>query len=405
MTEQINFPFKRTTLVPPEQYGEFRRSNPVPKVKLPTGQEAYLLTRYDDVRSFLLHPNVSARRDSPHFPALSEAQAVPRKRSILNMDPPDHARYRKLIAKYFTVPAMERFRPTMRSVVQKHYDSMLSKEGEKDFVRDFALAVPSELICLLLGIPYDEYHEFFEERTAITTTHGADVATVEQAEEELRDYVAGLVKQRQEEPGDDLISYLVTAAAEHGLPVEDMAPLVHLVLIGGHETSANVLSLSRIVIFNDPERVAALRDDPSLIPSAVEELLRYTSVSQYMAQRHTVGDVEVNGTVIPKDSGVVALVASANFDDTVFPEPEEFQVDRNPRHHVTFGFGAHQCLGQHFARFELEEAFDVMLNHPQAIDTLVDHPDFKYDSFVFGLQSLPVQLEGNDATGGCPVAH
>lgn len=401
MTEPLQFPIKRHTLVPPREYDGLRRANPVPKVQLPTGQQAYLVTRYDDVRKFLLDPNVSARRDSPHFPALSHAQAVPRKRSILNMDAPDHARYRKLIAKYFTVAAMERFRPTMREIVLKHYDAMLTKEGPKDFVQDFALAVPSELICLLLGIPYDEYHEFFEVRTAITTSHGADAETVAQAEEELRDYVGGLVQQRIAAPGDDLISFLIKAAGDHGIPADHLVPLFHLVLIGGHETSANVLSLSRIVVFNDADRVARLRANPELVPSAVEELLRFSSVSQYMAQRITTGDVTVGDTVIPKDSGVVALVASANFDESVFPDAEEYQMERNPRHHVTFGFGAHQCLGQHFARFELEEAFDVMLNHETPIDTLTDHPDFKYDSFVFGLESLPVET----GRTGCPVAH
>lgn len=155
MSELMEFPLKRSTLVPPPEYDDLRKENPVPKVVLPTGQEAYLITRYEDVRKFLLDPNVSAQRDSPHYPALSHAQAVPRKRSILNMDPPNHAKYRKLIAKYFTLGAMEKFRPTMREIVVKHYEAMLAKEGPKDFVQDFALAVPSELICLLLGIPYE----------------------------------------------------------------------------------------------------------------------------------------------------------------------------------------------------------------------------------------------------------
>ena len=115
-----------------------------------------------------------------------------------------------------------------------------------------------------------------------------------------------------------------------------------------------------VLAFDRQGGVRLTRTEPDLMPSAVEELLRYTSVSQYMAQRVTTGEVVVGDTVIPKDSGVVALVASANFDESVFPEAEEYQMDRNPRHHVTFGFGAHQCLGQHFARFEMEEAFDVM---------------------------------------------
>ncbi|MEQ3549736.1 cytochrome P450 [Pseudonocardia nematodicida] len=390
----MEFPFFRgNSLLPPAEYAVLRDANPVTRVRLRSGQEAYLVNRYDDLRKLLSDDRVSVDRRNSGFPVLSESHGVLRQRSLLHMDPPQHATIRRLLAGHFTVSRVAKLRPQMEAVITRRYQEMLAKDGDAEFVRDFALAVPSELICLSLGIPYDERHDFFEERTAITTSHSVAGEAVTSAEDELRDYVESVVRSRVGSTGDDVISKLVVAAGTAGVELDEVVSLVHLMLIAGHETSTNALALSQLLIFDHDELVAELSADPGLIPGAIEELLRYTSIVQYQVLRVAVDEIELGGTVIPEGSPLIAAVQSANHDPHQFADAGRFDIRRqNASSHVAFGYGIHQCLGQQFARGELRVAFEVMLNMPNRVRSVrPDEVVFKLDSFVFGPRELPVR--------------
>jgi len=208
----------------------------------------------------------------------------------------------------------------------------------------------------------------------------------------MQEYLSGLVSAKETAPTDDLLGRQIVKKREEGdYDHDDLVTMAFLLLVAGHETTANMISLGTVAFLENPETLAAVKADPGKTLGAVEELLRYTTIAEPLA-RVAIEDAEIAGVTVRAGEGVLALGSAANFDDAAFPGPEQFDIDRGGRHHIAFGFGAHQCLGQNLARMELQIAFDTLFRR---IPTLrlaapVDQLPFKHDSGVFGLYCLPV---------------
>jgi cytochrome P450 len=391
----LNFPMQRTCPVaPPPEYQKLREESPISRVLLPTGRHAWLLTRHEDVRSVLLDPRFSSDRNHPDFPRLIEL--MPNRRmfspSLISMDPPEHGPARRAVVGDFTVRRTRALQPRIQEIVDENLDAMLAGPRPADLVQALSLPVPSLVICELLGVPYAD-HEFFQARSKLLITRSTSPETRQNAVEELQRYLDELVTSKENEPSDDLIGRQVLKQRENGTVDHDgLVALSFLLLIAGHETTANMISLGTIALLQNPEQLALITADPGKTPEAVEELLRYFSIADTATGRVATVDAEVAGVQIKAGEGVYALSYAANSDPAVFPNPGDLDLERGARHHVAFGFGPHQCLGQNLARAELQIVFDTLFRRIPTLQLAapVEELRFKDDAVVYGVQELPV---------------
>ncbi|WP_399141832.1 cytochrome P450 [Streptomyces sp. NBUA17] len=390
-----DFPIRRgCPFAAPEEYATLRTEDPVARVTLPTKREAWAVSRYDDVRELLSDPRVSADIRRPNFPALGEGEqeAGARFRPFIRTDAPEHTRYRRMLLPVFTVRRVRAMRPAVQARVDEILDGMLAAGGPTDFVSAYANAVSTSVICELLGIPRKNL-EFFRD---VTRVSGSRTSTAEQVSEALGGLfglLAELIAERREEPRDDLISKLVT---DHLLPghvtTDQLLSTLGITINAGRETTTSMIALSTLLLLDRPELTAELRRDASLMPAAVDELLRVLSVADSIPLRVAAEDIELSGRTVPADDGVIALLAGANHDPEQFDDPEEVDFHRTDNHHVAFGYGVHQCVGQHLARLELEVALETLLRRVPTLRLAGDRDQvaFKHDSATFGLEELLV---------------
>jgi cytochrome P450 len=389
-----SFPMPRNCpFDPPRRYRELREQAPVSRVTLPSGRAAWLLTRHEDVRTVLTDPRFSSDRAHPNFPMLIAGRLVTNVTpSMVGMDPPEHARARGEVVGEFTVKRMRALRPRLQEIVDERIDALLAGPRPADLVRALSLPVPSLVICELLGVPYAD-HDFFQLRSSRLLSHSVTAEQRQSALDELRSYLDELITVKERDPGEDLLGRQIRRQRENG--AGDHAALVGLallLLIAGHETTANMISLGTVALLENPEQLAAIRDDPERTPGAVEELLRYFSIADIAVARTAKADAEIGGVRIPSGDGVLALVNAANHDPAAFDDPDSLDVGRATRHHVAFGFGVHQCLGQHLARAELQVVFDTLFRRVPGLRlaATVDELRFKHDGTAYGLYELPV---------------
>jgi cytochrome P450 len=388
------FPMRRTCpFEPPAEYEILREEQPVAKVALPTGQTAWLVSRYEDVRTVLAEPRVSPNRALPGFPMTARIPPETLRRlnmSLLGMDPPQHTELRHKVINEFTLRRMRALRPRIQRHVDDHIDAMLEHGGPLDLVRALSLPVPSLTICELLGVPEGD-QEFFQTRTALMVDREAHLADRVEANTEIMRYFDELVTAKAREPGDDLLGRVLR---RHGdsLAHETLVGLARLVVIAGHETTANMISLSVVGLLDNPDQLAALLANPKLAPRAVEELLRYFSVSDVVTTRVALDDFEVGGVRIRKGDGLIAPSAAANWDGSVFADPAVLDISRDTHRHVAFGYGIHQCLGQNLARVELEVVLGTLFRRIPGLRLTVGVNDlrFKHDAEAYGVFELPV---------------
>ncbi|MBZ6173180.1 cytochrome P450 [Streptomyces olivaceus] len=390
-----DFPIRRgCPFAAPEEYATLRTEDPVARVTLPTKREAWAVSRYDDVRELLSDPRVSADIRRPNFPALGEGEqeAGARFRPFIRTDAPEHTRYRRMLLPVFTVRRVRAMRPAVQARVDEILDGVLAAGGPTDFVSAYANAVSTSVICELLGIPRENL-EFFRD---VTRVSGSRTSTAEQVAEALGGLfglLAELIAERREEPRDDLISKLVT---DHLLPghvtTDQLLSTLGITINAGRETTTSMIALSTLLLLDRPELTAELRRDASLMSAAVDELLRVLSVADSIPLRVAAEDIELSGRTVPADDGVIALLAGANHDPEQFDDPEKVDFHRTDNHHVAFGYGVHQCVGQHLARLELEVALETLLRRVPTLRLAGDRDQvaFKHDSATFGLEELMV---------------
>jgi cytochrome P450 len=393
--ELPRLPFRRVDpLQPPPQYAQARATQPILPVSLWNGRRAWLLTRYDDMRRVVTDPRFSGEFANPDFPTVTEARVVVDKqeRAFVGMDNPRHDQYRRMFTKEFSTRRMIALRPKMAAIANRLIDSLIAKLQPADLVATIAVPFPSLVMCDLVGSPYED-HPFIIECAA--GRHGL-LQTPEQAAQkarELADYFMRLILRKEKEPGDDLVSRVIEEHVRSGnLSREDFAEIGAMILRAGHDTTTNMIGLGTLILLHHPEQAAVVRDEPDLVPGAVEELLRYISPVQFSPRRVALEDVAVGDVVIRKGDGVFALNPAANRDPAVFVQPDQFDVRRDASHHVAFGYGIHQCLGQILARMELQVVFPLLLKRLPNLSVAANAGEirFKDDMQIYGVHNLPV---------------
>jgi cytochrome P450 len=309
------------------------------------------------------------------------------------MDDPEHARLRRMVTAAFSIRQVEALRPAIQKIVDGLIDTMLAGPKPVDLVQGFALPVPSLVICELLGVPYAD-HDFFQANSKILIKRTSTVEQARVATQQLLDYLDQQIGVKLAHPADDLLSTLAERVRAGEFSRREAAGMGMLLLTAGHETTANMIALGTLALLQNPDQLARLRksDDPKTVASAVEELLRYLSIVHSGRRRVALEDIEVGGVTIRAGEGVVLSNDVANRDPDAFPDPDQLDIDRNPRHHVAFGFGVHQCLGQPLARVELQVVYSTLYRRIPTLKLAVDLDEipFKHDGNVYGVYALPV---------------
>ncbi|TVZ79666.1 cytochrome P450 monooxygenase [Streptomyces sp. BK340] len=371
---------------PPPRYEDYRRHPGLVLTHLPNGNKVWLVTRHEEVRAVLTNKKISSNPSHEGFPHISDTIGVPRPEQIpgwfVGLDSPEHDRFRKALIPEFTVRRVRTMRPAIEQTVDKRIDALLAAGNSADLVADFALPIPSLVISSLLGVPPVD-RDFFESRTrtlvAIRTSTEQQRDT---AAKELLRYINRLIAIKQDWPGDDLVSRLLATGS---ISAQELTGVLMLLLIAGHETTANNIALGVVTLLLHPEWIGDER--------AVEETLRFHSVADLVSLRVALGDVEIAGQLIRAGEGIIPLVAAANHDPEAFGCPHAFDPARTERHHVAFGYGVHQCLGQNLVRTEMEIAYRRLFERIPSLELAVPVAELplKYDGVLCGLHALPVR--------------
>lgn len=382
---------------PPAAHQRLRERAPINRVRLASGGEAWWVSGYEEARAVLVDGRFSSDKRKDGFPLYTlDAATLRQLRSqpplLLGMDGAEHAEARRAVIGEFTVKRLAALRPRIQDIVDRFIDDMLATDQRPvDLVRALSLPVPSLVICELLGVPYAD-HDFFQSRTTMMVQR-TSLEDRRRAFAELRAYIDDLVTRKESEPGDDLLSRQIARQRQEGaLDHAGLVSLAFLLLTAGHETTANMISLGVVGLLTHPEQLAAVEADPGRTPTAVEELLRYFTIADGVTSRVATEDVEIGEVSIKAGEGVIVSMLSANWDPAAFKDPGELDVGRGARHHIAFGFGPHQCLGQNLARMELQVVFDTLFRRIPTLRLAVPAEDlpFKTDAVIYGVHELPV---------------
>ncbi|GAA4531526.1 cytochrome P450 [Amycolatopsis samaneae] len=398
MTDKTNipdFPMPRAAGCPFDPAPELTTGAPISRVRLWDGSTPWLVTRYADVRALLADPRVGVDASRPGFPhtnAVSRARDT-RMKTLMQLDAPEHTAQRRLLTADFTIRRMNALRPRIQRIADELVDDLLAGPRPANLVEAFALPLPSLVICALLGVPYAD-RDFFQRVARTLVMDKPDAGRAVAASEELNAYLEDLVTAKAAEPGDDLLSRLAVEQFRTGaMSRREIAVLGQLLMVAGHDTTAAMIALGVAALFAHPEQLRAVRDGgPDLVASAVEELLRYLSITHTEARRVAREDLEIGGTLIRAGEGVIAVKSTANRDPAAFTDPDTLDVGRATRHHVAFGYGSHQCLGQGLARVELQVAYRTLFRRLPALAPAVppERLAYKENAIFYGVRELPV---------------
>jgi acyl transferase domain-containing protein/cytochrome P450/thioesterase domain-containing protein len=376
---------------PPAELTRLREQAPVTRLRYPDGHLGWLVTGYAAARAVLSNPAFSARLDLKRLPIGSASDSgaigtVP-PGYFLGMDPPDHTRYRRLVAPRFTARRMRELETHIGRIVGECLDDLASQPSPADLVEHFALPVPSRVMCELLGVPYEDRGYF---QTITADLLGFDQEKMEQAFTTIGQYLHGLVMRKRAAPDEDMLSEL---AAQTELDDPELTSIAFLLLIAGHETSANMLGLGTFALLTRPDQLAALRADPALMPGAVDELLRYLSIPQLGVSRTALRDVEIQGQTISEGEVVTISIPAANRDPARFAEPDVFDIRKPAAGHLAFGHGVHQCLGMGLALIEMRVGFTALFERFPRLRLAVPAGEvpMRYDRQIYGVDRLPVE--------------
>jgi cytochrome P450 len=378
---------------PPPALKDLQQEAPLTKVRLWDGSEPWLVTRYAEQRAILGDPRVSADTDRPGYPTKASPDAGEGKLSFIMMDDPEHARLRRMVTAPFAIKKVEALRPAVQKIVDDLIDDLLAQDGPVDLVEAFALPIPSLVICELLGVPYDD-HAFFQDNTKTMVHRDATPEQRGRASREVAGYLAQLLGKRLAEPRDDLLSSIAGRVTAGEIDHQQATEMALLLLIAGHETTANMIALGTLALLQHPDQLAILREteDPKVVAAAVEELLRYLHITHLGRRRAVTEDIEIAGQVVKAGEGIIMVNEIANRDPEVFPDPDRLDITRDARRHVAFGFGVHQCLGQPLARMELQVVYGTLYRRIPTLrlDCSLEEVRFKHDAFIYGVHELPV---------------
>ncbi|MGA7781740.1 MAG: cytochrome P450 [Paraburkholderia sp.] len=392
-----SFPMARQCpFLPPQEYADFQQQAGPVKVQMWDGTDAWLFTRYDDVRAVLGDNRFSGDPATAGFPSLSAARnaVLDLEPAFIRMDPPQHGQFRRMLTKEFMIKRVSAMRPTIETIFNRLLDELLQKGPPAELVEELFLPLTSEVIAGLLDVPSKD-HGFFQEQSRLKVLLDVDPEVPREASARILGYLDELITEREKdaEQREDLLSRLIVEQVRPGhLSHRELVVMAELLLMAGHETTANQMALGVYSFLSNPDQLDLLIKDPSLVRNAVEEMLRLHTIVHFNAFRTALEDVEVAGHMIRKGEGVIALIAGANHDAAAFPDPQKFDITRKADHHVAFSYGIHQCLGQPLARVELQVVFGTLFERIPTLRFAVPHEQVlgKGDHFVQGLQALPV---------------
>jgi cytochrome P450 len=391
------------TADPYPTYARLRSSAPVYRAALPDGRGVWLITRYEDVLAVLKDQRFVKDWHGALTPEqLAQVPPIPEvmkplSRNMLDTDPPDHERLRALVSKAFTPRLIERLRPRVQAISDGLLDAVQGR-GEMDLIDDYAFPLPITVIAELLGVPAEDRNNFREWSDAAVSGN----ASQEYMEEILiphmqafTDYLRSLFEEKRANPGDDLVSALVRAEeAGDRLSEDELLGMVFLLLVAGHETTVNLIGNGALALLQHPDQLRKLKEDPSLIKPAVEELLRYDGPVETSTERFAREDVEIGGQVIPRGEMVLVVLAAADHDPERFSDPDELDITRTDNRHLAFGKGIHHCLGAPLARMEGQIAISTLLRRMRNL-RLKGSPEslsWRPGMILRGLRGLPVEF-------------
>jgi cytochrome P450 len=392
-SEPAVFPFDTPPQLDAEpEYALLRKEDPVPRVRLAPGGEAYLVSRYEDVKRVFTDPVFS--RAATSDPGVAVLRPVRRNPYLMvSLDAPEHTRVRRLVARAFTPRSVELLRPRVEQIADELVDAMMANPQPVDFVASFAAPLPALVVSEMVGAPTADVamlREWMDIALSVTA-HSPD--EIRAAGEQMFGYLGQLIAAKRAAPGDDLLSRMIAARDDNDqLSEPELLHNTYLLLIGGYETTAALLANSLLTLHTHPDQLAMLRRDPGLIPGAVEELLRYVRIAKAVLERVATQDVDLSGTPIPAGSTVIPLQYSANRDGAFADDPDRFDITRTPLSHMAFGGGIHFCLGAPLARLELAVAFEKLFSRTPGLRPAVDaaEVDWKGGLLTRGPETLPV---------------
>jgi cytochrome P450 len=381
---------------PHARYAELRAARcPVVHVATVSTLNPYVVTDYEHCRAALADPRL---RKDPHVGVgpltrsgifeLYLGETFGMSRSMLQTDPPDHTRLRRIVAGEFTTRRTAALRPRVQQIADELLDAF-DPAGSTDFVAAFADQLPALVIAELLGIPTADLDEF--RRWSQEFLH-PEVAIRRAGTIALTGYLARHAQLKREQPGDDLLSALAASRAEDRLTEAEVRGTAFLLVVAGHETTTNLLGNGLLALLQHPDQLEALRADPSLIPEAVEELLRYDGPVERSTARWASEDMDIAGMPIPAGETVITALASANRDEEVFADADTLDITRSPRGHLAFGYGIHFCLGAPLARLEAQVGFETVLRRLPGLRLAVPPESLAYrpSTLMRALKSLPI---------------
>jgi cytochrome P450 len=388
----VELPTERTPgrpFDPPAELSSLSVEAPLTPLRFPDGHEGWLATGYTTVRRVLADPRFSNRSELQHspLPGYAGMTAPPAQPGdFLKMDPPDHTRYRKLLAGKFTTRRMAQLTERIELIATEHLDAMQRHGGPIDLVAAYARPIPAMVICELLGVPYAD-RERFQAAVAELLGPNTTPAGKYEAFEALGSSVRELITAKRADPTDDVLSELTTS----DLTDDELAAMGGLLLAAGLDTTANMIALGTFALLRHPDQWAVLRTDPHSVGPAVEELMRFLTVVPTLA-RVALEDVELDGHLVKSGSTVVLAMAAANRDATTFPDPHALDLRRDPVGHVGFGHGPHLCLGHHLARAEMRVAFPALAARFPGLRLAIPADDvvLREGADIYGVTSLPV---------------
>ncbi|MFB9908249.1 cytochrome P450 [Allokutzneria oryzae] len=387
---------RRCPLDPPEELTRERERRPISPMTYPDGHQGWLVTGNAAARALLADQRFSVRAELQHAPIPIEVPASMRERSVppglfTRMDDPEHARYRRQLTGQFTVRRIKAMEPMIERIADDLLDAMERDTLDRNFadlVADFALPLPSLVICELLGVADADRAGFNDDSKLLLALNTPSERRM-QAWGSLSGLLARLVRDKRETPRDDLLSGLI---AEGDLTDEELVTIGTVLLVAGHETTANQIGLGVYALLQNPEQLARLKADESIAAQAVEEMLRYLSIIHIGPTRTATEDVELAGQLIRKGQSVTVSVPVANRDPQRFGDAERMDLTRSATGHLAFGHGVHQCLGQQLARSELRIAFTTLFRRFPSLRLAVpaDEVPMRSDMGIYGVHELPV---------------
>jgi cytochrome P450 len=377
-------------------YAQARREHPV---FVHQGLPLVSVFRYDDIQAILKDPATWSNFFPPPPGVVLRDDLPP---SMLLQDPPEHTRLRALVNQAFTPRMIRRLEPRMEEIAHELLDVALA-QGRVDLVQALTYPLPVIVIAEMIGVPMDHREQFKEWSDGLVENLGLGLLATEPPEvierelqiiDAMRAYFSELVDERRARPREDLLSGLVAAELEGSrLSFDEMLQMLILLLVAGNETTTNLIGNAAVELMKHPDQLGRLRRHPELLPSAIDEVLRFSSPVQVDA-RHALRRAEVRGQAIEADTNVLLLLGSANRDETVFDDAETFDIGRTDNRHLAFGFGPHYCLGANLARLEAQVAIGVLVRRTTRFQRTDDEPLPLHPSFIFrGFTRIPVQLE------------